>query len=171
MVLKWRSFKASTFNFISEYAIRNVQENQMGRKLNWRPQPLAYADDVNLLGDNINAIKQNTETLNAASKEVDLQVKIEKTKCMLLSCHQNARKNHDIKIGNRCFDNVAQFRYLGTTITDKTLIHEEIKRRLNSGNACYSSIQNLLSSRLLSRNIKIRTHKTTYNFACSSVWV
>jgi hypothetical protein len=79
---------------------------------------------------------------------------------MLLSRHQNAGQNHDIKIANRYFENVEQFRYLGTTITDRNLIQEEIKRRLNSGNACYHSVQSLLSSRLLSRNIKIRIYKT-----------
>jgi hypothetical protein len=55
---------------------------------------------------------------------------------------------------------VAQFRYLGRTTTNQNLIQEEIKRRLNSGNACYHSVQNLLSSRLLSKNIKIRIYKT-----------
>jgi hypothetical protein len=55
---------------------------------------------------------------------------------------------------------VDQFRYLGTTITNQNLIQEEIKRRLNSSNACYHSVQNLLSSRLLSKNIKIRIYKT-----------
>jgi hypothetical protein len=60
----------------------------------------------------------------------------------------------------RGFEDVVQFRYLGTTITDQKLIEEEIKRRLNSGNACYHSVQNLLSSRLLPKNIKIRIYKT-----------
>jgi hypothetical protein len=55
---------------------------------------------------------------------------------------------------------VAQFRYLGTMITNENLIQEKIKRRLNSGNACYHSVQNLLPSRLLSKNIKIRIYKT-----------
>jgi hypothetical protein len=50
--------------------------------------------------------------------------------------------------------------YLGTTVTNQNLIQEEIKRRLNSGNACYHSVQNLLSSRLLSKNVKVRTYKT-----------
>jgi hypothetical protein len=63
---------------------------------------------------------------------------------MLLSRHQNAGQNHDIMIGNRCFETVAQFRYLGMTITNQNLIQEEIKR-LNSGNACYHSVQYLLS--------------------------
>jgi hypothetical protein len=55
---------------------------------------------------------------------------------------------------------VSQFKYLGTTVTNQNLIQKEIKRRLNSGNACYHSVQNLLSSRLLSKNLKIRIFKT-----------
>jgi hypothetical protein len=73
---------------------------------------------------------------------------------MLLSRYQHAGQNQDIKIGNRSFENVAQFRYLGTTITNRNLIQEETKRRLSSGNACYHSVQSLLSSGLLSKSIK-----------------
>jgi hypothetical protein len=73
-----------------------------------------------------------------------------------VSRHQTAGQNYDIKLANRCFENVAKFRYLGTTITNQNLIQEEIKRRLNSGN----SVQNLLSSRLLSKNLKIKICKT-----------
>jgi hypothetical protein len=79
---------------------------------------------------------------------------------MLLSCQQNVGQNWNIKIGNRLFENVSQFKYLGTTVTNQNLIQEEIKRRLNSGNACYHSIQNLLSSHLLMKNLKIRIYKT-----------
>jgi hypothetical protein len=75
---------------------------------------------------------------------------------MLVSRDQNAGQNRGIKIGNRSFENVTQFKYLGTTVTNQNLIQEEIKRILNSGNACYHSVQNLLSSRLLSKNIKVR---------------
>jgi hypothetical protein len=84
----------------------------------------------------------------------------EKSKYVLLSHHQ--KKKNDIKVGNRCFENVIEFTYLGTNTTNQTLFQEEIKRRLNSGNACYHSVQNLLSSRLLSKNtsIKNKIYKT-----------
>jgi hypothetical protein len=74
------------FNFALEYAIRKVQENQVGLKLNGTHQLLAYVDDMNLLGDNTDTVKKNTETLIDASKEVGLETKVEKTKYMLLSC-------------------------------------------------------------------------------------
>jgi hypothetical protein len=98
---------------------------------------------------------KSTKTLVDSSKEVGLEVNAEKTKYMLMSRHQNAEQNHNIKIGDRSFENVAQFKYLGTTITNQNLIQEEIKKRLNSGNACYHSVLNLLSSRMLSKTQKL----------------
>jgi hypothetical protein len=122
------------FNFALEYAIRKAQENQAGLKLNGTHQLLAYADDVNLLGDNIDTTNKNTQ------KEVGLEGNIEKTKYMLVPRDQNAGQNREIKIGNRSFENVSRFKYLGTTVTNQNLIQEEIKKRLNYGNACYHSV-------------------------------
>jgi hypothetical protein len=79
---------------------------------------------------------------------------------MLVSRCQKAGQRQSIKIGNRSFESVAMFIYLGTTLTDQNCIHEEIKSRLNSGNACYHSVLSLLSSRLLSRNVKVKIYKT-----------
>jgi hypothetical protein len=79
---------------------------------------------------------------------------------MLVSrCHK-AGQRQSIKIGNRSFESVAKFKYIGITLTDQNCIHEEIKRRLNSGNACYHSVQSILSSRLLSRSVKVKIYKT-----------
>jgi hypothetical protein len=96
----------------------------------------------------------------SASKEVGLEINVEKTKYLLLSRHLNAGPNRDIKIANRSFKNVSQLKYLGMTVTNQNLIHEEIKRRLSSGIACYYSVQNLLPSHLLSKNVKMRIYKT-----------
>jgi hypothetical protein len=145
-----------------------VQENQVGLTLNGTHQLLAYADDVNQLGDNVDTVEKNTEALIDAIKEVGLETNMEKTKYMLLSHYQNAGQNLDIKIANRLFENVSQFKYLRTTVTNQNMIQEEIKRRLSSGNA---SVQSLLSSRLLSKNLKNENIVQDSNFACGFVWV
>jgi hypothetical protein len=79
---------------------------------------------------------------------------------MIMSRHPNSGQNQNIRIANESFENVAKFKYLGTTPTNHSDIHDEIKSRLNSGNACYHSVQNLLSSRLISKNLKIKIYKT-----------
>jgi len=71
-----------------------------------------------------------------------------------MSQDQNAVQNHNIKIVNRSFERVEQVKYLGATVTHQNSIWEEIKSRLKSGNACSHSMQNILSSHLLSKNIK-----------------
>jgi hypothetical protein len=98
-------------------------------KFNGAHKVLVCADDVNLLGYNIRYYKKNTETLIDSSKNVRLEVNVEKTLrlYMLLSRHQNAGQNHYMMVSNRCHDNVAQFRCLGTTTTNKNLIQEEIE--------------------------------------------
>jgi hypothetical protein len=120
-----------------EKAIRKVQENLLGLKLNGTHHLLAYAAYANPLGDNINTIDKKTQTLTDASKEVGLGINIEKSKYVLLSRHQNVAKNGDMKIAKRPFENASQFKYLGMRVTNENLIQEEVKRRLNSGNACY----------------------------------
>ena len=77
-----------------------------------------------------------------------------------MSRDQNAGRNHNVRNDNGTFERVEEFKYLGTALTHQNSIPEEIKNRLRSGNACYYSAQNLLSSRLLSKNVKIKIYRT-----------
>jgi hypothetical protein len=65
-----------------------------------------------------------------------------------------------MKIDNSFFESVKEFKYLGTTLKNQNYIQEEIKSRLHSGNACYNSVQNILSSSLLSKNLQIKIYRT-----------
>jgi hypothetical protein len=101
------------FNFAFEYAIRRVQENQQGLILNGTQQLLAYADDVNIVGETIDTIQRNTKALLDASKEVGMEVNPEKIKYMLVSRCQKAGQRQSIKIGNRSFESVPKVQISG----------------------------------------------------------
>jgi hypothetical protein len=91
-------------------------------KLNGTYQVLVYADDVNILGGSVHAIKENGELLVVASKEIGLEI-------------------HSVITDNSSFESVEEFKYLETTLTNQNSIQEEIKSRLKSGNVCYHSVQ------------------------------
>ena len=125
------------FSFSLQLTIRRVQVNQDGLKLNDTHQLLAYADDVNILGESIRAVNENAEALVVTAKEIGLEVNADKTRYMVMSRDQNAGRTHSMKIDNSSFERVDEFKYLGTTLTNQNSIQEEIKSRLQSGNACY----------------------------------
>jgi hypothetical protein len=115
------------FNFALEYAIRKVQENQVGLQLNGEYQLLVYADNVNLLTDNIDTRKKITETIIDTNEGIGLEVNaVSSPEC---------RENYNFKIDNRSFENVTQFKYLEMKVTNQNMIQEDSKRRLNLGNS------------------------------------
>jgi len=144
------------FNFVLEYAIRGVQVNQDGLKLNGTHQLVVYADDDIYWEEAYILYRKNVEVSIVASKESGLEVNSDKTRYMVMSRDQNAVRSNKMKTDNNSFEMAEEFKCLGTTITNKNSIHEEIKNRLKSGNACYHSVQNLLSSSLLSKNVKVK---------------
>jgi len=110
------------FNFALEYVIRRVQVNQDGLKLNGKHQLLVYADVVNILGGSVHTVKENAEVLVVASKEIGLEVNADKSKYMVTFRDQNAGRSHSMKIVNRSFERVEEFKYLGKILTNQNSI-------------------------------------------------
>jgi len=114
------------------------------------------------LGGFLKTAKKTAEALVAATKKIRHEVNAHKSKYMTVSRDQNAGRIHSMKTDNRSFERVEEFKYLGTKLTNQnsTSIQEKIKSMMNLGNACYYSTQNLLSARLLSKNLKIKIYRT-----------
>ena len=148
------------FNFAVEYAIKRVQVNQDGLKLNSTHQFQVYADDVNILGGSRCTMKKNTEAFVVSSKKFGLDVNADKNKYMVMSQDQHAGRSYSMKIDNSAFERMEELKYLGTTLTNQNSIREEMKSGLKLGNACYYSVHNPLSSSLLSKNLMIKIYRT-----------
>jgi hypothetical protein len=109
---------------------------------------------------NAHTVKENAEALAVATREIELEVNADKTKYMVMSRDQNAGRSYRMKTDNSSFERVEEFKYFGTKLTNRNSIQEEIRRRLKLGNACYYSVQNLLSSSLLSKKLKFKIYRT-----------
>ena len=154
------------FNFALKCAIRRVQADQEGLKLIGTHQLLFYNDYLHVLG----ASKENTEASVCISNEIGLELNDEKTKYMVMSRDQHAVQNHNIYIGNKSFEKVEYFTYLGTSLMNHNSFHEEIKCRLQSGNTCYYLGAESFIFQFAVQKYK-GPHIWTYNFAFCFVWV
>ena len=129
-------------------------------ELNGTLQFLVYADDFNILGGSVHTIKKNTEPL------VDgLEVN---AKYIVMNRDRNAGRNRSIKLENSSCESVEDFKYLGTILTNQNCIQEEIKSRLLSENTCHHSVQKVLSSGFLSKNVKINTILPVVLYGCET---
>ena len=97
----------------------------LGLKLNGAHQLMVYADDVDVLGGSVQAIKRLTAALVVASTQTGIEVNAEKSKYMILSGGQNAGQTRNIKIDNSFFERVEQFKYLERTETNQNSIQED----------------------------------------------
>ena len=134
-------------------------------KLTGKYQFRVYADDVNILGGSLHTVRETAEALIVASKEIGLEVYADKSKYMTMSRDHNAGRNHIMKIDNNSFEKVEEFKYLGINLSNQISFKEEIKSRLNLGNACYHSVQNFCLP------LWYRKIVQKFNFACCFVWV
>ena len=107
-----------------------------------------------LVGDDIKTIERNADVLLNACKEIGLAVNTGKTKYMEIACHQGMIANEHNMIGSNSYEKVKTFKYLGSLSTNQNSIQDK------AGNSYYYSVQTLLSSRLLSKNLKIKIYKT-----------
>jgi len=98
--------------------------------------------------------------LLVCGKDIGLEENADKTKYKVMSRNQNAGRIHNLMLANSSSEMAERFRYFGTTLTNQNSIQEEIKSRLESENVCYHSVQKLLSSSLLSENLKIKIYRT-----------
>ena len=128
-------------------------------KLNGTHLLLVYADDGNILGENVHAVQEKAEALIVTSKEIGEDVTADKSKFMVTPRNQNAGRSHRVEIKNNSFGRVEELKYLGTTITDQVSIKEEIKSRFKSGIASCHLVQNLLFIILLYNNLKIKIYR------------
>jgi hypothetical protein len=120
------------------------------------PQPTALRRTQ---GGSVHTIKENAEALIVASKEIGLEVNGFRTKYMVMCRDENAGRSHSMKTDNRTFERVEVFKYLGTNLTNENSVLEEINSRLKLGSACYHSAQNIFSSSLVSKNLKLKIHR------------
>jgi len=121
--------------------------------LNGLNQLFVYADDVDLIGDDVDALQSNTDVLVEACDEIGLQVNIDKTKCMIRSRNTGNEGNKNIRIRDEVIET---FKYYRAYVISKN----EATDRLISGNACFYSVQKLLTSRFISRKMKLKIYRT-----------
>jgi hypothetical protein len=143
------------FTFDLEYAVRKVRKNEVCLEFKWSYDLLICADDINLLGCNINNIEENTETLFEANRIVDLEINTEKY--MIMPRHQNSGQNQNFNVGNELFEDVAKFNYLGTTLKNYN-IYNEMMSRWNSWNVPRYSDQIFVFPSNMKDKLKIKIY-------------
>lgn len=149
------------FNLVLEKAIRSAEIKTELLSIQGPKLLLAYADDIDLIGDSILSTKDIFNKVERATREVGLKINEEKTKYMCINkTTRRDRIGQNVTINNYNFERVQRFKYLGAVITDDNDVTEEIKSRIQSGNRCLFALDKLIKSRNLTRSSKIKIYKS-----------
>ncbi|XP_073986277.1 uncharacterized protein [Rhodnius prolixus] len=146
------------FNLVLEMALRRVTSNPGGTIYNRMTQHLAYADDVVIIARSVSELKKEFLELEEGTAMCGLRVHEEKTKYMVTT--RNERRLCDLEVGQHRFEGVGAFKYLGTTLTSKNEVGQDIRSRLTAGNKCLGALKRTLRKKDVSRKAKITIYKT-----------
>jgi hypothetical protein len=146
------------FNVVLEKIIINMEINPKGTIFNRTRQYLAYADDVVILGRSVTAIEEVVTQLQEATQTAGLIINQEKTKYMEITRKTDIEQA--LVINDMLFEEVNCFKYLGSMITSKNEIKEEIKARITAVNSCYYALKHIFKSRAVSKAVKTKIYKT-----------
>ena len=150
------------FNVALEGVVRRSNIEKAGSIFSKSTQVLAFADDIDIVGRNIRAVKDAYSKLEKEAKKIGLYVNVEKTKFLMVCPSQRSRTlaGSHLEIGEKKFEVVSEFPYLGALVDDKFCTSKEIKRRIIAAGRSFYGLQHLLRSKNVSRSTKFAMYKT-----------
>lgn len=148
------------FNLALEKVARALSVNWKGTILNTSKQICAFADDVDLLGRSVLAVKESFVEMEEEASNIGLKISENKTKYLALDRRNGVRLGQNLTIGDYNIETVQSFKYLGSILNTTNEIEEEIKMRTLQGNRCFFALKQLFRSPILSRSTKLRVYKT-----------
>ncbi|XP_054289682.1 uncharacterized protein LOC129004977 [Macrosteles quadrilineatus] len=146
------------FNLVIEDALKKTKQLAAGINIGIKINVLAFADDVALLAENRKDLESLTKVLIKEANHVGLTINHQKTKYMNVARTEGVARKENFKVDDLEFEHVDEFKYLGITITHDNKEEKEIQNRVIVASATYWSLVNMLKSKTLSKNTKIKIY-------------
>ncbi|CAG9130045.1 unnamed protein product [Plutella xylostella] len=149
------------FNLALEHVLRGVLELDFGLQLNGKHKVVGYADDLAVLGKTAEEVRKAAKLLDTEAGKIGLRINRGKSEYLHMKRYKDkSGRRQDLHVGDVTYKGVSRFKYLGCTVTDTNTRDEEIDTRIQSFLRCSAALHKVLTSRLLSRNTKLRIYKT-----------
>ncbi|CAG9134902.1 unnamed protein product [Plutella xylostella] len=149
------------FNLALEHVLRGVLELDFGLQLNGKHKVVGYADDLAVLGKTAEEVRKAAKLLDTEAGKIGLRINRGKSEYLHMKRYKDKSvRRQDLHVGDVTYKGVSRFKYLGCTVTDTNTRDEEIDTRIQSFLRCSAALHKVLTSRLLSRNTKLRIYKT-----------